>query len=29
MLFCGSVLHEREGEEHREKECFEDLICLK
>lgn len=29
MLFCGSVLHQRECEEHRAKKCFEDLLYLK
>lgn len=27
--FCGSVLHQREGEEHRVKKCFEVLIYLR
>lgn len=29
MSFCGSVLHQREGEEHRVKKRFEVLIYLK
>lgn len=29
MLFCGSVLHQREGEEHKVKKCFENMIYLK
>lgn len=29
MLFYGSVLHQREGEEHKVKKCFENRIYLK